>query len=241
MVSGETIMKLLGGLFTLFAIYLIVTGSIILALRFRSGAGTVGGFWYTDRVKLNKYIFKTWVKWAGSPATFSNLSSNTVVNFNLYKKIEKVTSPAPCMLACDGANEGGKVPKCIGFRYEKAASANNCYLATTMDGIYGSDTSNSLYFVDGYDTAKQFIAYPNKVKPSPVGDLIINTPYKDTSIGCMSNCMSNVQCTGMTFSLTNDCSLFTKMDPATLVASTDAGSSVYGSHVDFTASSIKYY
>ena len=69
--SLQIFFKLFGLFVTLFMIYLLVAGSVTLALYTRIGQGDPKGFWYTDREKLNKYIFKSWIAWAGSPSTFS--------------------------------------------------------------------------------------------------------------------------------------------------------------------------
>ena len=212
----ENVMKIGGALLTLFMIYLIIAGSIVLALRFRSGTGTKGGFWYTDRTKVKKYIFNKWVDWAGYPAKFSNLASTTAVSAAIYSTLN-VSSPAVCMLACDGANETGKTAKCVGFRYEKKATTNVCSLATTLNGFMPSESSNTLYLIDGLDTGKQFFPYQSNIMPNPA--YVINTPYRTTTAQqCASNCASNVECNGFTWKGTTtapatNCGLITNSDP----------------------------
>ena len=245
MSSVENLMKI-GGLFlTLFMIYLIIAGSIVLALRYRSGAGTKGGFWYTDRTKLKKYIFNKWVDWAGYPAKFSNLASTTALSAAVYSTLN-VSSPAVCMLACDGANESGKTAKCVGFRYEKKATTNVCSLATTLDGFMASESSNTLYLIDGLDTGKQFIPYGSKVMLNPT--YVVQTPYRATSEKqCASNCMSNVECNGFTWKMnttapTTNCALLTNSDSTNYIAGTTSDVTYdYTTHAETTPYTSKYW
>jgi hypothetical protein len=245
MASGPEIAMRVVGLFVImFVIYLIITGSMILALRYRSGSGSKGGFWYTDRTKLKKYIFKSWVDWAGYPAKFSNLASNTAVTTSVFKTMT-VTSPAPCMLACDGENESGKTAKCIGFLYEKKASSNVCHLSTMLTGFMPS-TSNTLYLIDGMDTGKQFMQYNSKLMPSPTH--VIGTPYRSASTSeCASNCLSNVECTGFTMNIgvaspTPNCGLLTNADPEKFTSGTAINEVYYlTSHAPLTAYSKNYF
>jgi len=229
MASGTEIAMRIGGLLAvLFMVYLIIAGSMILALRYRTGSGTKGGFWYTDRTKLKKYIFKSWVDWAGYPAKFSNLASNTAVSMSVFKTLT-VKSPEPCMLECDGQNETGKTAKCIGFMYEKKETSNVCHLSTMLSGFMPS-TSNTLYLIDGLDTGKQYMPYTGKLIPTtPAPIPVINTPYRSTSTNeCASNCLSNVECNGFSFdtgpaSPAPNCLLLTNMDPTKFTTGTSSG------------------
>jgi hypothetical protein len=245
MASGAEIAMRIGGLLAvLFMVYLIIAGSMILALRFRTGSGTKGGFWYTDRTKLKKYIFKSWVDWAGYPAKFSNLASNTAVTTSVFKTLT-VKSPEPCMLECDGQNETGKTAKCIGFVYEKKEKSNVCHLSTMLTGFMPS-TSNTLYLIDGLDTGKQYMPYTGKLMPSPT--YVINTPYRTTSLEqCASNCLSNVECTGFTIdtgavSPAPNCGLLTNTDPTKFTTGTSS-STIYHltDHASLTAYPKNYF
>lgn len=245
MASGVEIAMRIGGLLAvMFMMYLIISGSMILALRFRTGSGTKGGFWYTDRTKLKKYILKSWVDWAGYPAKFSNLASNTAVTASVFKTLT-VKSPEPCMLACDGENETGKTAKCIGFVYEKKATSNVCHLSTMLTGFMPS-TSNTLYLIDGLDTGKQYMPYTGKLMPSPT--YVIGTPYRSTNTNeCASNCLSNVECNGFSFdtgpaSPVPNCGMFTNMDPTKFTTGTSSNTIYHlTDHASLTAYPKNYF
>lgn len=215
--------KLFGLFVVIFMIYLIVAGSITLTLYTRVGQGDPKGFWYTDRTKLQKYIFKSWLAWAGTPATFSMLSNSTPVSYTLYKQIPGVLSN--CMISCESANSRGKTPKCVGFIYQPGTTSNTCYLASTMDGIVSNTdvpgmTSNTLYFIDGLDSARQYKSHPNKVQ-SDAGS-VTGTGYSTSNLfECWSNCTSQTDCNGILMKKDGKCNMAKKLDPTKFTTTTD--------------------
>jgi hypothetical protein len=227
--------KLLGLLFTLFMIYVLVAGSITLVLYTRIGQGDPKGFWYTDRDKLKKYIFKSWIDWAGYPSTFSFKEQSTVISSTAYKSLSNV-AVTDCMLKCESANSRAKTPKCVGFTYSN--TSNTCMLMSTMDGI--TPSSNTLYFIDGFDTAREYIPYERKTQTDAT--FISGSPYESSEVECLSNCVSQVDCTGIQLSGTPKmCGLVKNMDPAKFTD--DAGKIMVflGPHGSLKASTVSYY
>lgn len=200
----QIIMGLLGTFFALFILYLLVAGSVTLVLYSRVGQGTKGGFWYTDRDKLKKYIFKSWIDWAGRPSTFSYAPSADVLYSSTYKTITG-NNISDCMMSCESANERGKTPKCVGFIYHKGSSSNTCILTSTMDGLTTDrqGTSNTIYFIDGLDTARQYKVYNSNTQANLT--YFEGTPYDsggstpEYTAACASNCASMTDCTGVVF------------------------------------------
>ena len=237
--------KLGGGLLTLFLIYVLVVGSITLVLYTRIGKGDPKGFWYTDRAKLKKYIFNSWIDWAGVPSTFSYLNANTATTYNLYKKVSNITVNN-CMFQCDGANSRGSTAKCVGFIYE---TSNTCHLVSSMDGIMALEpTSNTVYFIDGLDTARQYSIYGNKGQTGAT--YVAGSPYNmtDQTIQsmkkCLSNCVSISDCTGVIISSPSasisQCALLKNMDPTKFTTDTNSVAFYLQAHGPLTASA-KYY
>lgn len=240
----SAVFKLGGVLLTLFLIYVLVAGSITLVLYTRIGKGDPKGFWYTDRAKLKKYLFNSWIDWAGVPSTFSYLAANTATSYNLYKKVSNVTVNN-CMLQCDGANSRGST-KCVGFMYD---TSNTCQLVSSMDGITSMDaTSNTVYFIDGLDTARQYSIYENKGQTDAT--YLAGSPYNipDPLIPgmkkCLSNCVSISECTGVIMSSpsasTSQCALLKNMDPTKFTNATNSAAFYLQAHGPLTAAA-KYY
>jgi hypothetical protein len=206
--AAEILPKLIGLLFVLGVLYVIIAGGVSLAYYSRIGQGEKNGFWYQPR---QKWVPKSWLTWAGYPAVFSNTAGLNVTSLAVLKKV--TGTEKDCMLACDAENPRGSVG-CVGFVYEKTASANTCYLATTMDGLIANTaTSNVLYFVSGYDSAKQF--YKNEGKSMPTAGY--STVSTNSFNSCASNCASNVLCNGFTFTGTS-CALYSDMDETKFTA-----------------------
>lgn len=241
----KSIGVLIGVLVTVFVLYLLVAGSITLVLKTKIGQGDPKGFWYTDRDKLKKYIFKSWIDWAGAPATFSYLGSVQPASYTVLKTITGAGAKlANCMIQCESYSKGSST--CDGFIFNKSGSSNTCTLVNGMDVLIPSASSNTMYFVDGKEPAKQFFASASKTVPSPSN--IPGSPYRETSADlCASNCFSNVECNGFVFdtgaaSPATNCTLVSNFNEATL---TTAGTSITayksGDHAVFTASTTPYY
>jgi hypothetical protein len=226
--------KLFGLLFTLFMIYVLVAGSITLVLYTRIGQGDPKGFWYTDRDKLKKYIFKSWIDWAGYPSTFSFKEQSTVISSTAYKSLSNV-AVTDCMLKCESANERAKTPKCVGFSYSN--TSNTCSLLSTMDGILPA--SNTLYFIDGFDTAREYISYEKKTQTDAI--FIEGSPYQSRDSECASNCVAQNDCTGIQISASGVCGLVKNMDPAKFTSDTSKNMAYLGPHSPLKASTVSYY
>jgi hypothetical protein len=237
----EVAFKLIGLLMTLFIVYLVVAGSVTLALYTRVGQGDTKGFWYTDRDKLKKYIFKSWIDWAGSPSTFSSMSNSYPVSYTTYKTLTGNNIVSNCMLQCEAANDRGKTPKCVGFIYTPGTS-NTCNLVSTMDGIMVKDSSTTLYFIDGLDTARQYKFYTSNTQADAT--FIAGTPYTTNEIECFSNCLTQTDCTGIQFSGTvssQTCGLVKNMDPTKFTSDNTKGMAYLTTHDPLKASTITYY
>lgn len=238
MADFDTGIKILMALATLFFIYILVAGSITLVLYTRVGQGKPSGFWYTDRDKLKKYIFKSWIDWAGSPSTFSYFPQAAGLGASTVYKTLSNAATSNCMINCESANSRGKTPKCVGFDFEKGTS-NTCTLYSVMDGIITAPDGNTLYFIDGLDTARQYIPYADKKMPTLASSNIIKTSQ---GIDCFSNCSSNASCVGLLYSNTNTCVLFnTPFDSTKLLAEANTTTYTITTHSAFTASPITYY
>jgi hypothetical protein len=239
--AGDTIDKVIKIAMTLgllFLVYLVIAGIITLVLWGRVGQGDPKGFWYTDRDKLKKYIFKSWINWAGSPSTFSYLSTPAfAVSSTVYKTFSNA-SVRNCMLQCESANSRGKTAKCVGFDFLERAS-NTCTLYSSMDGIVATPVGNTLYFIDGLDTAREYVPYGDKTMPTLESSNIIGT---STDLGCFSNCSSNASCTGLLYSNTSTCVLFsTPFDSTKLIAEANTTTYTITTHSALTTSPIRYY
>lgn len=254
-VSVDVLIKLGGVILVLFIIYLLVAGSITLVLYTRIGQGTKGGFWYTDRDKLKKYIFKSWIDWAGKPSTFSYLNNATAMYSTPFKTMTGNNIVSECMFQCEAVNERGKTPKCVGFDYSRGATSNTCTLMTTMDGlIVGNSTlahSNTLYFVDGLDTERQYQEYTNKTQADVT--LFDGNPYTINGplgiLKCFSNCASRPDCQGFFATesgtgaqKTYTCALVQdKLDPTKFTASTGTAIFYLRPHDTLSSSSNQYW
>lgn len=235
----EVAFKLIGLLMTLFFVYIVVAGSVTLALYTRIGQGDPKGFWYTDRVKLKKYIFNSWIDWAGYPSTFSSMPNSSLVSYTTYKTLTGNNIVSNCMLQCEAANDRGKTPKCVGFIYTTGTS-NTCNLVSTMDGLVpGVDTT---YFIDGLDTARQYKFYTSNTQADAT--FIAGSPYTTNEVECLSNCLSQADCTGVQFSGTassQTCGLVKNMDPTKFTADNNKGMGYLTAHGPLKASTITYY
>lgn len=226
-------MKVVGLLIVLLMIYLIVAGGVTLAYFFRTGAGTTGGMWYQDR---RKWIPKTWVRWAGYPAVFSNISGVKPTSTSVLKTVTSA-SLKKCMLECDGANER-TTTNCMGFMYGTSGTSNTCTLYGNMNGLITDTSSNVLYLVSGLDVnVKQY--YPTVDKaPTAAGYAIVANSSVDV---CSANCSSNVLCTGFTLTGTS-CGLYSDMDETKFTATSGVTSYPLKEHAPLTsASDVKYW
>ena len=228
---------------TLFFVYLVVAGSVTLALYTRIGQGDTKGFWYTDRDKLKKYIFKSWIDWAGKPSTFSTMSNSFPVSYTTYKTLTGNNIVSNCMLQCEAANDRGKTPKCVGFIYTPGTS-NTCNLVSTMDGLIVNDSSDTIYFIDGFDTARQYKPYTSNIQADAT--FITGSPYQSSEQECLSNCLSQIDCTGVQFSSgsgasTKSCGLVTNTDPTKFTSDNTKDMVYLTTHDPLKASTITYY
>jgi hypothetical protein len=109
-----------------------------------------------------------------------------------------------------------------------------------------SESSNTLYLIDGLDTGKQFIPYGSKVMLNPT--YVIQTPYTATSEKqCASNCMSNVECNGFTWKMNTvapatNCALLTNSDSTKYIAGTSSDVTYeYTTHAETTPYTSSYW
>lgn len=238
--TSQIIFKLVGLFVSLFILYLLVAGSITLVLYTRIGQGDPKGFWYTDREKLKKYIFKSWIDWAGYPATFSMKENTLPISYTTYKTLTGNNIVSNCMLQCESANSRGKTPKCVGFIFTPGTS-NTCNLVSTMDGLYPL-SNDTVYFIDGLDTAREWNFYINKTQADAT--FITGSPYTTTDNECMSNCLSQTDCTGIQVSggaSNTNCGLVKNLDPAKFTSSNVGGIVYLTTHSPLKASTISYY
>ena len=239
----STVFKLGGGLLTLFLIYVLVVGSITLVLYTRIGKGDPKGFWYTDREKLKKYIFNSWIDWAGSPSTFSMKDATIPVSYTVYKTITGNNILSNCMIQCESSNSRGKTPKCVGFIYTPGTS-NTCNLVSTMDGLMSTSTSDATYFIDGLDTAREYKFYTSNTQADAT--FITGTPYNPINgndFECMSNCVSQTDCTGIQIrgsGNTKTCGFVKNMDPTKFTLDNSSGMFHLAPHGPLKAAA-KYY
>jgi hypothetical protein len=233
----EVAFKLIGLLMTLFIVYLVVAGSVTLALYTRVGQGDTKGFWYTNRDKLKKYIFKSWIDWAGSPSTFSMKESTAPISYTTYKTLTGNNIVSNCMLQCEAVNDRGKTPKCVGFIYTPGTS-NTCNLVSTMDGLITGTTTGTTYFIDGLDTARQYKFYTSNTQVDAT--FITGSPYTGSETECLSNCLSQIDCTGVQISGTT-CGLVKNMDPTKFTLDNNKKMVYLTTHDPLKASTITYY
>lgn len=250
-VSVDILIKLGGFLVVCFIIYLLVAGSITLVLYTRLGQDSKGGYWYTDRDKLKKYIFKSWIDWAGRPSTFSYSPSTDVLYAETYKVLSG-NNISECMFQCASVNDRGKTPKCVGFIHQKGATSNTCILTSAMDGIWKNDpTSNTIYFIDGLDTAREYKYYANKTTSSVT--LLDGSPYDAGGNGvqyarnCASNCAATSDCQGLI--IRNDgttanmscANLKQGLDPTKFTTDNNSKIALFEPHGPLSSSSTQYW
>lgn len=236
--SLQIFFKLFGLFVTLFMIYLLVAGSVTLALYTRIGQGDPKGFWYTDREKLNKYIFKSWIAWAGSPSTFSMKESTAPISYTTYKTLTGNNIVSNCMIQCESSNSRGKTPKCVGFIYTTGTS-NTCNLVSTMDGLVPS--FDTIYFIDGLDTAREYKTYTSNTQADAT---FIDTSLTGSELEYLSNCLSLSDCTGVKVTGTGSTKtygLVKNMDPTKFTADTNSQMAHLTAHGPLKASTITYY
>jgi len=223
--------KFVGVAMVILFIYLIVAGGVTLAYYARTGSGTTKGLWYQDR---QKWIPKSWIRWAGYPAVFSNISDVKPTSTNVLKTVTGA-SIKKCMLECDGANER-TTTNCMGFSYN--GTSNTCTMYGNMNGLIADTSSNVLYFVSGLDaTVKQFFPLTDKAPPTAGYAVIANSSIE----ACSANCSSNVLCTGFTLAGTS-CGLYSDMDETKLTTQTGVTSYPLKEHAQLTsASDVKYW
>lgn len=220
-------------------LYLIVAGSITLALKFHVGAGTKNGWWYTRPGTSG--IPTSWLDWAGYPATYRKLTGTSSNNASIYEVLDNVPDIKTCMLKCDKKSADQESPECLGFIFQP--SSNTCHM---IDGIdYATeDTANTLYLYTSKSytsSVKKYVSHMNKSLPNPT--LVVAAAYTETNNleGCMSNCLSNTACTGFMYvPATKLCSPVSNMNVASLVTTT--GTDSY--HIDKslgTADTTKYW
>lgn len=233
--SLQIFFKLFGLFVTLFMIYLLVAGSVTLTLYTRIGQGDPKGFWYTDREKLNKYIFKSWIAWAGSPSTFSMKESTAPISYTTYKTLTGNNILSNCMIQCESSNSRGKTPKCVGFIYTTGTTSNTCNLVSTMDGLVpGVDTT---YFIDGLDTAREYKTYTSNTQADAT---FIDTTLTGSELDYLSNCLSLSDCTGVKVTGTTY-KLVKNMDPTKFTADTTSNMAHLTAHGPLKASTVTYY
>lgn len=229
----ETGMKFMGLAVVILFIYLIVAGGVTLAYYFRTGSGTTDGLWYQDR---QKWIPKSWIRWAGFPATFSNISGVRSTSNVVLKTMTTGSSLKACMLECDGSNDRETI-NCLGFMFNPTSNA--CTLYGNMNGLIpDTSSSNVLYIVNGLDAyVKQYFPATNKA-PSTSGYAIVTNSSIEA---CSANCSSNSLCTGFTFTGTS-CGLYSDMDDTKFTTQTGVTSYPLKDHAELTsASDVKYW
>lgn len=249
--AGQAFKWTFATLLILFIVYILVAGSITLVLYTRIGQGTKDGFWYKNRDNLKKYIFKSWIDWAGRPSTFSYASNSSVFYSTTYKALTGKNSVSDCMLQCESANERGKTPKCVGFEYYK--TSNTCTLMSTMDGLVSEPgfTSNTIFFINGLDTARQIKVYESKTQAGVTffdgNPITLASPTDD--LKCVSNCASMSDCQGVMFSgsgtgaqATRTCGLVKEgLDPAKFTSASGPNIVYFKEHDPLSSSSLEYW
>lgn len=207
------IMLVVIGLVWCVCVYLIIAFGYTLGIKFHSGAGTKGGFWYKERPN---WIPESWLEWAGSPAKFMKVDGVTAPNGSSYEILEDIDDVKKCMLKCDKKSSDQTSPECVGFAYN--SSAKTC---TMFDGINLVDqsSSNVMYLYSSADytqKAKKFTAYTGKTL---VGFKSLTTEYAEANglDGCKANCYSNTACTGFLFQASSKmCNPISNMNVAAL-------------------------
>ena len=233
------VIKLVGALVTILVLYLLFAGSFTLVFRTRIGAGSKDGFWYTDRKKYT-WVPKKWIEWAGEPAKFSNISGVYPGSYSSLKTMKSTkVDQRDCMLACDGENSASEI-KCEGFTYDP--TSNICNLVYGMDALLPAASSNVIFFVEGYDTARQYALNAGKIPTTPV---YIGAEYRAADVkSCAANCFSNTMCTGFTFipaATATNCRLVQTMDSTTMTSTSGTDTYVFQAHGATTPSSITYW
>ena len=146
--------------------YVIVCLVVTLYARFVSDRSDPSSMWYN----FPKWVqpSKQWKKLAGiEVGSYSYINSAYAVQSTAISggdaTISNVSSVNDCMLVCEA-----NAPDCVGFSFNKVS--NTCSLASTLDSVVPSDSSNIMYFSDSSPPMKQYFVTPGKVPatPSPI-------------------------------------------------------------------------
>jgi hypothetical protein len=108
---------------------------------------------------------------------------------------------------------------------------------SAMDGIVPS--TNTLYFIDGFDTAREYTYHENKTQLDAT--FITGSPYQSRDFECASNCVAQIDCTGIQISASGVCGLVTNMDPTKFTSDTSKNIAYLGPHGPLKASTVSYY
>ena len=149
---------------TIIIIYVIICLCVSLYVRFVSDRSDPTSMWYA----FPKWVqpAKQWKKLAGiETGTYSFIPNAVALSYTAVSGgdsvMSNVSSVNDCMLACEG-----KAPECIGFSFNKVS--NTCSLASLMDGIIPSESSNVVYYNDDSPPLKQYFIVPQKIPATPV-------------------------------------------------------------------------
>jgi hypothetical protein len=113
-----------------------------------------------------------------------------------------------------------------------------------MDGLITTTTSETTYFIDGLDTVREYKAYTSNTQADAT--FITGSPYTSSEFECLSNCVSQVDCTGVQFSTagtggTKTCGLVKNMDPTKFTLDNTKYMTHLVPHGPLKASTITYY
>jgi hypothetical protein len=149
---------------TVIIIYVIICICVSLYIRFVSDRSDPTSMWYA----FPKWVqpAKQWKKLAGiEVGSYSFIPSSLALSYITVpgsdSVLSNVTSVNDCMLACEG-----KAPECIGFSFNTIS--NTCSLASMLDGVIPSESSNVLYYSDVSPPLKQYFIVPQKIPATPV-------------------------------------------------------------------------
>lgn len=170
----ETIKEWLMNLFMLILLYVVICLAVSLYARFVSDRSDPSSMWYN----FPKWVqpAKAWKKMAGiEVGSYSYIESAYAVQSTAISgedaTLSNVSSVNDCMLVCEA-----NAPDCVGFSFNKIS--NTCSLASTLDSVVPSDSSNIMYFSDSSPPMKQYFVTPGKVPatPSPITISSVSIP-----------------------------------------------------------------
>ena len=109
---------------------------------------------------------------------------------------------------CSGRQDVGcnDAENCIGFMYQESPTGNTCvqYSSISTPILDKRVTGNTLYIIEGNETAKMYSTYVSNIADSTTTATLIPSYIAVSYFDCASNCTSNSTCLGFTYNFADN-------------------------------------